>query len=106
MIDDLLIGISGGGVVHTDRDNPDLDTVFRMVKEAGVFDYIERSPPPLQVDEFRRLVDKHGVPLLAGRKVVRMRSVVDLPAPLRPKKPTSSPGAISNEMLSTAATGP
>ncbi len=66
MAQDLLIGISGGGVVHTDRDAPDVDTIFRMVKEAGVFDYVERSPPPLQVDEFRRAVDRHGIPLQAG----------------------------------------
>ncbi len=66
MTQDLLIGISGGGVLHTDQHVPDIDTIFSMVKQAGVFDYIERSPPPLQVDEFRRAVDKHGVPLLSG----------------------------------------
>ena len=66
MTQDLLIGISGGGVVDTDQDSPDVDSIFRRVKEAGVFDYIERSPPPLQVDEFRRAVDKHGIPLLSG----------------------------------------
>ncbi len=66
MTQDLLIGISGGGVVDTDRDSPDVDSIFRRVKEAAVFDYIERSPPPLQVDEFRRAVDKHGIPLLSG----------------------------------------
>jgi hypothetical protein len=66
MTQDLLIGISGGGVVDTDQDSPDVNSIFRRVKEAGVFDYIERSPPPLQVDEFLRAVDTHGIPLLCG----------------------------------------
>jgi hypothetical protein len=66
MARDLLIGISGGGVLHTDAHVPDTDTIFRMVKEAGVFDYVERSPPPLQLNEFRAAADRHGVPLLAG----------------------------------------
>ena len=66
MATDLLFGISGGGVLHTDADTPSVDTIFAMVKDSGAFDYIERSPPPLQVDEFRRAVQTHGVPLMSG----------------------------------------
>ncbi len=65
-MEDLLIGVSGGGVLHTDQHVPDVDTIFAMVKDSGAFDYIERSPPPLQIDEFRRASEKHGVPLAAG----------------------------------------
>jgi hypothetical protein len=32
----LLIGITGNSVVHSDADQFDLDTRFRMVREAGV----------------------------------------------------------------------
>ena len=39
-----------------------------------------------------------ATPLVAGRNVVRMRMVVDLPAPLGPRKPTSSPGATWKSM--------
>ena len=31
----LLIGITGNAVVHSDRDSFDVDTRFRMAKEAG-----------------------------------------------------------------------
>lgn len=65
-MNDLKIGVSGGGVLHTDQDSPSVDTIFRMVREAGVFDYVERSPPPLQLDEFRAAVQKHGIPLATG----------------------------------------
>src|SRR5215218_7891823 len=47
-----------------------------------------------------------ATPLVAGRNVVRMRIVVDLPAPFGPRNPTSSPGATWKSMRSTARTGP
>ena len=50
----LLIGITGNSVVHTDADVFDLDTRFRMVVEAGVFDYYERTPPPGELDAHLR----------------------------------------------------
>src|ERR1700722_13449580 len=66
MAKQLLIGISGGGVLHTDAHVPDVDTVFRMVRDAGAFDYIERSPPTGQLEAYQRASQVHGVPLLAG----------------------------------------
>ena len=63
---DIKIGISGGGVLHTDADVPDVDTQFRMVREAGVFDYFERTPPTGQLDAYQRASQKHAVPLLSG----------------------------------------
>jgi hypothetical protein len=45
MPEDLPIGCAGNGVLHSDREPPDIDTRFRMVKEAGVFDYYDKSPP-------------------------------------------------------------
>src|SRR5262245_20292986 len=41
-------------------------------------------------------------PAVGGRKQVRTRMVVVLPAPLGPRNPTISPFCTSNEMLSTA----
>ncbi len=66
MTKQLLIGIAGGGVLHTDANVPDVDMVFRMVKDSGAFDYIERSPPTGQLDAYQRASQAHGVPLLAG----------------------------------------
>jgi len=62
----LLIGITGNSVVHSDADQFDLDTRFRMVREAGVFDYYERSPPPGELDAHRRASERHGLPIRAG----------------------------------------
>jgi hypothetical protein len=63
---ELLIGVSGVGVMHTDPSEFDIDARFRMVKEAGVFDYLDRTPPPADVLQYRRAVEKFGVPLVAG----------------------------------------
>lgn len=62
----LLIGITGNSVVHTDADHFDLDTRFRMVREAGVFDYYERSPPPGELDAHLRASARHDLPIRAG----------------------------------------
>ena len=45
-------------------------------------------------------------PSEAGMKQARTRIVVDLPAPLGPRKPTISPGATVNETSRMAVTGP
>jgi hypothetical protein len=62
----LLIGITGNSVVHTDADQFDLETRFRMVRDAGVFDYYERSPPPGELDAHLRLSERYGIPIRAG----------------------------------------
>ena len=52
---DLKVGITEGGILHTDAEPPyDLDTKFRMVKEAGVYDYFDKTPTASQADEYRR----------------------------------------------------
>jgi len=63
---EILIGISGGGVLHTDAHVPDVDTQFRMVRDAGVFDYFERTPLPGLLDTYRKASAATGVPLLSG----------------------------------------
>src|SRR3954469_20034415 len=45
-------------------------------------------------------------PALGGMKPVIMRIVVDLPAPLGPRKPSTSPRSTLNEMSSTARFAP
>ena len=59
----LLIGITGNSVVHTDADTFDLETRFRMVSEAGVFDYYERTPPPHEVDLHLRMSERYKLPI-------------------------------------------
>lgn len=63
---DLKIGICEAGVMHTDVDGFDLDAKFRMVKDAGVFDYIDKTPPPDQYGAYIAAQRKHNLPMLAG----------------------------------------
>ena len=65
MARDLPIGCAGNGVVHNDRETPDIDTRFRMVKEAGVFDYFDKSPLMGEVDLYRAASARHGIPIRA-----------------------------------------
>jgi hypothetical protein len=63
----LPIGIQTNGVMHTDAEPaPDIDTKFRMVKEAGVFDYVDKTPPREEIGEFLKASAKYGLPIRAG----------------------------------------
>ena len=63
----LPIGLNPACVLHTDSEPElDIETKFRMVKESGVFDYIDKTPPPEEVDEYRRLAEKYDLPILAS----------------------------------------
>ena len=63
----LPIGIAEGGVMHTDSDDPlDLDTKFRMIKSAGVFDYIEKTPPAELERSYARCSERYDLPIRAG----------------------------------------
>ena len=45
---------------------PDIDTRFRMVKEAGVHDYVDKTPDPHEIEEFEAASEKYGLPVRAG----------------------------------------
>lgn len=66
MTKELLIGIQEAGVMHAKWNEFDLDTRFRMVKESGVFDYYDKTPTPYDAPQFKRAVEKYGLPLTAG----------------------------------------
>ena len=67
MKQELLIGITESGVMHTDADPPiPLDTKFQMVKESGVYDYFDKTPPLELEDDYRRCSEKYELPILAG----------------------------------------
>lgn len=63
---ELLIGVNGAGVMHADPSEFDTDTRFRMVKAAGVFDYMDRTPQLTDIPQHRRAVETYGIPLTAG----------------------------------------
>jgi hypothetical protein len=63
---DLLIGCTANGTTHQDTNIPDIATKVRMVKDSGVFDYFDRSPPD---EEFRALMkasEQCDLPVLAS----------------------------------------
>jgi len=67
MSKNLPIGITESGVMLTDTDVPfDLDTKFRMVRDAGVFDYIEKTPPAELEGDYARCSEKYDLPIRAG----------------------------------------
>ena len=67
MRQEILIGITESGVMHTDADPPiPLETKFQMVKESGVYDYFDKTPPLELEDNYRRCSEKYKLPILAG----------------------------------------
>lgn len=63
----LPIGIQTNGIKHTHADPmPDVDTRFRMVRDAGVFDYVDKTPDPDQIEDFARASEKYGIPVRCG----------------------------------------
>jgi hypothetical protein len=66
MAKELLIGIQEAGVMNTVWNEFDTDTRFRMVKDAGVFDYFDKTPAPPDAATFKRVIAKYGIPLTAG----------------------------------------
>lgn len=65
---ELAIGITEKGVCHTGGEGEfDLETRFRMVHEAGVYDYYDKTPESLdQVDDYIRCSEKYDLPVRAG----------------------------------------
>lgn len=64
MADSLLFGIQTNGIKHTHNDPmPDIDTRFRMAKEAGVFDYVDKTPDSDEIDAFQKASEKYDLPV-------------------------------------------
>ena len=64
--DDLKFGCTANGTTHQDTHIPDIATKVQMVKEAGVFDYIDRSPPDEEFRDLLRATEKFDLPVLAS----------------------------------------
>ncbi|MFX4219774.1 MAG: hypothetical protein ACMVO3_01645 [Thalassobaculum sp.] len=67
MANDLLFGIQTNGIKHAETDPmPDVRTRFRMVQQAGVFDYVDKTPDPDQIEDFKAGSAETGLPIRAG----------------------------------------
>lgn len=62
----LRIGIAEAGIRHSMSCTPTLDTAFQMVKDCGAFDYVDKTPPRSQVNDYLRLSERFNLPVLAG----------------------------------------
>ncbi len=63
----LLLGITQKNTAHAPVDPPiSVDEMFRRTREAGVFDYFDKTPPEDEVDDYRRASDKYELPILGG----------------------------------------
>ena len=67
MMKELLFGIQTNGIRHTEADGmPDIDTRFAMVRDAGVFDYVDKTPGPHETELFLAASEKYDLPVRAG----------------------------------------
>lgn len=64
----LLLGITEKGVCHSEGETEfDLETKFRMVRESGAYDYLDKTPESLDVvDDYIRFSEKYDLPVRAG----------------------------------------
>lgn len=62
----LLIGIADVGIMHTVPGEFDIDCRFRMVRDAGVFDYIDKTPAPGEIVAYRDAMQRYAIPLTAS----------------------------------------
>jgi hypothetical protein len=61
----LMIGVTASGIVDHDP-NIDVDTKFKLAKASNVFDYIDRTPPPAELDQHAAAALKYRIPIKAG----------------------------------------
>ncbi|MED6309416.1 MAG: hypothetical protein VX624_05895 [Pseudomonadota bacterium] len=67
MATELLFGIQTNDIRHAEANGMlDIDTTFQMVKEAGVQDYVDKTPDPHEIEEFEAASQKFGLPVRAG----------------------------------------
>lgn len=66
MAKDFLLGCHGRGTARIPGQPISVDERFRMVKESGVFDFIDRLPQPGEEKEYLNASEKYGLPLKTG----------------------------------------
>jgi hypothetical protein len=65
-IPELKFGCTAGGATHSDTAIPDIAAKVRMIKDAGVFDYIDRSPPDEEFRDLLKASEQCDLPVLAS----------------------------------------
>ncbi|MNJ88195.1 Xylose isomerase-like TIM barrel [compost metagenome] len=68
----FLMACAGRGIQPSSKEHPvseeelSVDTQFRLVKEAGIWDFFDRIPTDDNLDEFVKAIEKYDVPVLSG----------------------------------------
>ena len=63
----LQFGIQTNGIKHTHLDAmPNIETRFNMVKNTGIFDYVDKTPELHEIDEFKKCSKNFSLPVIAG----------------------------------------
>ena len=67
MTNELKFGIQTNGIKHTHIDlMPTIDDRFRMVKDTGIFDYVDKTPEVNEINDFKLASQKYKLPIRAG----------------------------------------
>ena len=64
-VEDLKFGCTGGGAIHQDTYMPPPREKVKMVAEARVFDYIDKTPPLEELEEYAKASQEFGLPILS-----------------------------------------
>ena len=78
MTSTFKIGCNGRGARLSSLQKPvaleevSIDEQFRLVKEAGVFDYFDRLPSAENLGEYRKAMDKYDLPVLTASWFYRL----------------------------------
>jgi sugar phosphate isomerase/epimerase len=64
MSKEFLLGCHWRGVFH--HESASVEAQFRLIKDSGVFDYLDRLPLPDVIDEYLRCSEKYEVPIYTG----------------------------------------
>lgn len=66
-LSDIKIGIANRGIIHHKAEKPvTLEAWFQAVSATGAFDYIDKTPPLDELEEYLSLCEKYDLPLLCG----------------------------------------
>lgn len=64
---DLKLGIAYRGILHHNFEPAvSLDEWFMRVSECGAFDYVDKTPPEDQFNQYFKLSEKYNLPILCG----------------------------------------
>ena len=67
MTNQLKFGIQTNGIKHAHINAmPSIDDRFRMVKDTGIFDYVDKTPEVNEINDFKLASQNHKLPIRAG----------------------------------------